>query len=376
MGRLVYIYAVVNNASRDAARYASAVGLDDSGSYDKYEYCQGIVDEAGRFAYFVPLTITIEYDHGPASTSPYDICNVFPVDNVPVAPSDRVKVTVVTTYSPLVKLIPISPRDIESSSARTIVGIIDLNTGTSSIPVGAGPVIPPTSTPTPTNIPTDTPTPTSTSTRDPNLPTATPTYTPTETSTPTETPTATPTDTPDPFATATPTASPTSTPTDTPTVTPTYTPSATPTSTFTPTPTFTPTATPTVALGCGNITPSTINMSIGSPVISMDIMNPHTAVTVSSVQLVWNSVSGGTGNPATLTWTSTTLAGVSWIVDNKSGNFTSTPPASTTVTLPGNGAVSTLRITFDKDYRNPISGGTTITVHLSTPGCSAITKTQ
>jgi len=41
VGRMLFIYAAVTNASREAVRYASAVGLDDSGSYKNTIIAQG-----------------------------------------------------------------------------------------------------------------------------------------------------------------------------------------------------------------------------------------------------------------------------------------------------------------------------------------------
>ena len=41
VGRMIFIYSVVNNASREAARYGSAVGFGDDG-FHKYRYCDGI----------------------------------------------------------------------------------------------------------------------------------------------------------------------------------------------------------------------------------------------------------------------------------------------------------------------------------------------
>src|SRR5215212_6679906 len=97
VGRFIYIYASVNNASREAARYGSAIGFDDTGAYLKYQYCDGIKDRARRSAYFTPLTVTISYDHGP-STGPFNDCDVSPADTgVQVnngAQPDRVQVSV------------------------------------------------------------------------------------------------------------------------------------------------------------------------------------------------------------------------------------------------------------------------------------------
>jgi len=137
VGRMVLIYAAVINASREAARYASAVGLDkdpdDGNNYQKYKYCKGIRNIASRSAYFMnlqPSDIVIEYDHGPA-TSPFRQCLAASGEESVVVNSgtnsDRVLVTVTATYSPLVKLIPISNQTITSSSARTILGIVELD---------------------------------------------------------------------------------------------------------------------------------------------------------------------------------------------------------------------------------------------------------
>jgi len=136
-GRMVFTYAAVTNASREAVRYASAFGLDqdpdDGNKYLKYKYCKGIRNTASRAAYFMHLQasdIVIQYDHGPG-TSPFDTCLVASgQDDVIVNQkpySDRVLVTITTTYRPLVKLIPIRPRTITSSSARTILGELKLD---------------------------------------------------------------------------------------------------------------------------------------------------------------------------------------------------------------------------------------------------------
>src|SRR6266498_3229793 len=68
VGRFIYIYAAVNNASREAARYGSAIGFDDTGTHLKYQYCDGIRNMARKSAYFMNLSnadIDIEYDTGP-----------------------------------------------------------------------------------------------------------------------------------------------------------------------------------------------------------------------------------------------------------------------------------------------------------------------
>ena len=142
VGRLMFMYAAVNNASREAARYASAIGLDDTGNL-KYQYCEGIRNMAQRSAFFTPLTVTITYDHGPSMTA-FDTCDGTVDTGVAVNTGtdlDRVNVTVSANYSPMLNLIPIGSRTITSSSTRTIIGLADLEdlTTPSSTPGSSGP---------------------------------------------------------------------------------------------------------------------------------------------------------------------------------------------------------------------------------------------
>jgi Flp pilus assembly protein TadG len=78
VGRMIFIYSAVNNASREAARYGSAVGLADGGAYSKFQYCSEIRNVARRSAFFMTLAdsdIDINYDDGPASVgTPFDNC--------------------------------------------------------------------------------------------------------------------------------------------------------------------------------------------------------------------------------------------------------------------------------------------------------------
>ena len=66
MGRLLFFYSSITSASREGARYGSAVGKVDS-TTDRYEDCDGIRDSALRAGAFANLTaddIDIEYDNG------------------------------------------------------------------------------------------------------------------------------------------------------------------------------------------------------------------------------------------------------------------------------------------------------------------------
>jgi hypothetical protein len=338
VGRLMFIYAAVNNASREAARYGSAIGLDDSGNL-KYQYCDGIRNMAQRSAFFTPLTITIAYDNGPG-TSAFRTCTGSVDTGVSINGGvDRVKVTVSANYSPMLNLIPIGSRTVSSTSARTIFGFVELE-GTAVV---SGPVN--SATPTATG-PTQTPT---------ETPTQTLTFTPTSTLDVTVS-----TSTPLPTSTHTLVPSPTSTPTLTPTAT----------ETLTPTLTYTPTITPTAMPGCDSIT--TGSLIIVSNVMSMTITNPHEAISVLNVQVTWNSMNGAPGgqNGSPLTLLSASLGGVFWAGSDTSGNVTLTPSASSPATIPGNNVTSAIMFTFDKNYKNP-NNAESILINLSTPGCES-----
>src|SRR5215213_10325045 len=135
VGRMLYTYAAVNNASREAARYGSALGRDSAYTGDPYKYknCEGIRDSATRSAYFTPLTITIAYDTGPGSSSTVNCTALTGEDStVTVSSGDRVLVTVSATYSPLVTLVPLGNHTFTSFSARTILGFIEVGSNPGS----------------------------------------------------------------------------------------------------------------------------------------------------------------------------------------------------------------------------------------------------
>src|SRR6266508_200986 len=201
VGRMLYTYAAINNASREAARFASALGYYDEGGVfvHKYKYCYGIREMAKRSAYFTPLTITIAYDRGPTyASTPFAWCDLFILatedNDFTLTTNDRVNVTVSGTYTPLVKLIPFGSRTFTSISARTILGFVEVGqspasgsgSGSANTPTATSPA---TATATLTTTPADTPANTATlGPLEPTftpLPSSTPTLTPTETLTPT-----------------------------------------------------------------------------------------------------------------------------------------------------------------------------------------------
>lgn len=132
VGRMIFIYAAVNNASREAVRYASAVGLNDSGTTVKYNDCSGIRTMATRSAFFMPLTVTIYRDEGVTDTNPPVPVNQVTycsgsTDTVSIPTGDRVTVSVSATYRPMVTLVPLSQRTFTSVSSRTVLGILELS---------------------------------------------------------------------------------------------------------------------------------------------------------------------------------------------------------------------------------------------------------
>lgn len=360
VGRLVFAYAAVTNASREAARFGSALGYDDDG-YHKYKDCNGILQMAKRSSFFLPLTlnttnrnnpppnsVTITYD---GSTSAWCQQPIGEDPSVFVSSGDRVIITVTYAYAPYTRLVPFPSKTYTAKSARTILGYIALDGSGGSNPGGIGPGGS-TSTSTPSGGGGSTSTPTATF---PGLPTSTATATATNTETPVSTvvtlttiPSATITLLPSPTGTATATATNTGTPTNT----------STPSNT--PTPTNTATAKP----GCGNIIGNAIAASTNT--MYMTFANPYSDLTVSNVQVKW--VANGANAPVLQ---SATLGSLFWTGSNNSGNATLTPTG--TLTIPGNNITSAIIFTFDKNYSLSNSNKESIIIHLSTSGCTSFT---
>lgn len=154
VGRAVFMYAAVVSASREAVRYATAYGVNESDVLH-YQNCAEIRNEAKRVAFLVPLTdddITISYDTGPQTVDPDGIPDngdeylAPPTDLTPatcdgaadgvndgvdervvLACGDRVVVTVTYDYHPMVPIVPMEAQTFTSSSARTFVGVVELS---------------------------------------------------------------------------------------------------------------------------------------------------------------------------------------------------------------------------------------------------------
>lgn len=142
VGRAVFMYAAVVNASREAARYATAYGVNESGVL-QYHNCAEIRDIAKRVAFLLPLEnddIVIKYDAGPddsdviqplsgdASLWDTQCAPDMDVDSsINMNCGDRVVVDVSYSYQPIVPIIPMEAQLFTSSSARTYLGVIELS---------------------------------------------------------------------------------------------------------------------------------------------------------------------------------------------------------------------------------------------------------
>ena len=133
-GRLLWLYSAVLSSSREAARYGSASG-ELSSSMRYYADCDGIRASAmriGRFAGISSTDISISYDHGPASSSPFAICPL-PADQQ-IELADRVVVQVVSNWQPLLPLANFGPVPISAVTRRTIIKDVEIS-GTPPSPI-------------------------------------------------------------------------------------------------------------------------------------------------------------------------------------------------------------------------------------------------
>jgi Flp pilus assembly protein TadG len=127
VGRYLFIYASIITSSREAVRYGSVSGLTDAGVLH-YQDCAGIRNTARRLAFFQTLAdsdIVIEYDTGPG-TAVIDVCDGVVDAAINPAPGERIVVTVTGVFEPIAPLLPFNTNTIVSTSARTIMGIVEI----------------------------------------------------------------------------------------------------------------------------------------------------------------------------------------------------------------------------------------------------------
>jgi Flp pilus assembly protein TadG len=145
VSRMIFIYATVFTASREAVRFASAWGIDDSG-YAHYQDCAAIRNAAKNVGFLLNLqdsNITISYDYGLDSNGNPIVSQTpnYPAipnctaasgaqTNINLNTGYRVTVTVNYNYSPMINFLPITSHSITSTVSRTIMGNVNLFTPT------------------------------------------------------------------------------------------------------------------------------------------------------------------------------------------------------------------------------------------------------
>jgi len=115
-GRMLFVYSSVFTASREAARYGSAAGVNNG--IPRYRDCDGIQAAANKVAVLAGIdSMEITYDSGPG-TAIFAYCG--PSLNIQ-SEGMRITVEVKANYQPVVPLLNIQAFEIRSVSSRTIL---------------------------------------------------------------------------------------------------------------------------------------------------------------------------------------------------------------------------------------------------------------
>lgn len=266
VSRLIFIFASVANASRQAARYGAGSGEPVSET-TYYQDCDGIREVANRSAILTEFDeINITYDRGLTpegdqipilDIDPNPDADTCPIDDNIIRNGDRIIVQVSASYEPILPIVDIEPLEVVSANARTF--LISVPIFGSAFPTGFK-----AETATPSRVPTRTPD------EDYEPPTATATFNATY----------------EAIRTAFP-----RTPTNTLPPTLTFTPSITPTRTRI------PSATPTPINCTGNYAVTHGPLMYKDNIMYMDIFNNTGLVlTTASVYVEWNHDTGS--NPS------------------------------------------------------------------------------
>jgi Flp pilus assembly protein TadG len=120
-GRMMWTYASVETASREAARYGTAVGPSDGG-VPRYSDCDEIRN-AGRLLSGIALDngdFLVQYDNGPGTSSFQDCPAGSNIDPTTIASGDRILVQVTTSFDSLLPFVDLD-RTITSTDRRTII---------------------------------------------------------------------------------------------------------------------------------------------------------------------------------------------------------------------------------------------------------------
>jgi len=130
VGRAIFMYSAVLNASRDAARYAAAadaVQANDASYLSYYKDCEGIRARAQQVSAVVDLSasnaIEISYIEVDPSIpiAEYASCEALRASGINLVLGDRVSVTVTALYNPIVPLLNFGNIPISSTTTRSVV---------------------------------------------------------------------------------------------------------------------------------------------------------------------------------------------------------------------------------------------------------------
>jgi uncharacterized repeat protein (TIGR01451 family) len=128
LGRLLFIFSAVNNASREAARFGASTGAD-TGGLPNYLDCAAIRQRARETAFLAGLEdgdIQIAYEEPISGTmSVYAQCGDSGLDPNDVELGDRIVVTVTKNIEPILSFLPLPTFTPSFATARTILkGIV------------------------------------------------------------------------------------------------------------------------------------------------------------------------------------------------------------------------------------------------------------
>ena len=127
-GRLIFMYSIIVNDSRQAVRYAATTGVGNgTGNANEYRYqdCDGIRSTAKNISFLNPLAdsnIVLKWDTGPNTTQTTYCAGSATTDSVTFSGNtNRVEVTISKQFTPLVTLVPFTIKAISSTSRRTVL---------------------------------------------------------------------------------------------------------------------------------------------------------------------------------------------------------------------------------------------------------------
>lgn len=128
VGRLIFIYVSVMNATREASRFGQVTA--EIAGVAQYQNCTGIKDRALAFRFIADFEeddIDIVYDQGPGTTPSPECESMSSANWDDIDTGSRIVVSIDEEYSPVIPFIPLGSFTITSTNARTIIGAINYN---------------------------------------------------------------------------------------------------------------------------------------------------------------------------------------------------------------------------------------------------------